>query len=136
VGIVVVVHGDAHLLEIILASGPVGGFTDLLDRRQQQADQDGDNRDDDQQFNQGESRGAVCPFQKTWGWHCVLLFDSEEGKCRDRKLVSVHERTISLYRNDAPERPTLARRAAIPLRCVGLCLACPYDATCSLRSSI
>jgi hypothetical protein len=47
----VIVAGNAHLLEIILACGAIGGFAHLLDRRQQQPDQDSDDGDNDQQFD-------------------------------------------------------------------------------------
>ena len=45
---VVVVHGDADLLEVVDALGPPRGLARRLDRRQQQRDQHGDDGDDDQ----------------------------------------------------------------------------------------
>ena len=47
-----VVQGEADLLEIVLALDAVAASRTLLDRGQQQADQDGDDRDDDEQFDQ------------------------------------------------------------------------------------
>jgi hypothetical protein len=55
VHVVVVVQGQADLLEIVRAARPPGGFPRLLNGGQQQRDQDRDNRDHHQQFNQGES---------------------------------------------------------------------------------
>src|SRR5205814_414608 len=55
VGVVVVVQGQADLLQVVLALGPHGGVADLLDGRQEQADQDGDDRDDDEQLDQREA---------------------------------------------------------------------------------
>ena len=52
----VVVQGQADLLEIIQATRPVGGFAHLLNRRQQETDKDSDDRDHHQQFDQREAR--------------------------------------------------------------------------------
>ena len=56
-------QGQADLLQIVAALHAVRGFPDLLDGRQQQADQDGDDRDHHQQLNEREpaasSRSAV-----------------------------------------------------------------------------
>jgi hypothetical protein len=56
VGVVVVVGGQAELLEVVGALDAGGGLADLLDGGQQQADQDGDDGDDDEQFDEGEAR--------------------------------------------------------------------------------
>ena len=53
-GVVVGVQGQADLLQVVAAGGPGGGRPDLLDGRQEQADQDGDDGDDHQQLDQGE----------------------------------------------------------------------------------
>ena len=50
--IVVVVQREPNLLEIVLALRTAGRFACLLDRRKQQGNQDGNDRDDDQQFNE------------------------------------------------------------------------------------
>src|SRR5262249_18530392 len=47
VGAVVVVQGQADLVEIVLAFEAVGGLADFLDGREQNADQDRDEGDDD-----------------------------------------------------------------------------------------
>src|SRR5205823_6186666 len=44
---------------VVLALGPVGGLADLLDGRQQQADQHADDGDDDQQLDQREAANPV-----------------------------------------------------------------------------
>jgi hypothetical protein len=51
-----IVDREADLLEIVRALHAGGGIADLLDRGQQQADQDGDDCDDDEQLDQGEPR--------------------------------------------------------------------------------
>src|SRR5262249_12074145 len=61
--VVVGVQGDADLLEVVLALGAGGGFADLLDGGQQQADQDGDDGDHDQQFDEGE--GSAAPHGRS-----------------------------------------------------------------------
>ena len=52
---VVVVQGQADLLEVVDALGPPGGLAGRLHGGQEQGDQDGDDGDDDQQFDQGEA---------------------------------------------------------------------------------
>src|SRR5262249_10869040 len=52
---VVVVRGQGDLLEVVQALGACGGRADLLDGGEQQADEDGDDRDHHQQLNQGEA---------------------------------------------------------------------------------
>src|SRR5205085_8180272 len=42
------------LFEVVGALGPGGGLADLLDGRQQEADEHGDDRDDHQQLDQGK----------------------------------------------------------------------------------
>src|SRR5439155_24041660 len=67
VGIVVVVHRQGNLLEIVLALGTGRGLADLLHGRQQQADQDGDDRDHHQQLDQGESLTTTHCTDSYWG---------------------------------------------------------------------
>src|SRR5262249_52941296 len=57
VHVVVHVHGQAELLEVVLALGAGGRRPHLLHRRHQQADQHRDDGDDHQQLDQGK-RGA------------------------------------------------------------------------------
>jgi hypothetical protein len=52
------VRGQTKLFEIILALHPRRGLADLLDGGQQEADEDGDDCDDDEQFDQRERRPA------------------------------------------------------------------------------
>jgi hypothetical protein len=52
---------QTHLLEVVLAPRPVGGFADLLDRRQEKANEDRNDRDDDKQLNQCECPPAGHP---------------------------------------------------------------------------
>jgi hypothetical protein len=49
------VQGEADLFEVVLALGPRGSGPDFLDGGQEQADQDGDDGGDHQQFDQGEA---------------------------------------------------------------------------------
>src|SRR5262249_4642762 len=55
VGVVEVVKRQADLLQVVGARRPRGGFADLLDGGQQQADEHGDDGDDDQQLDQREA---------------------------------------------------------------------------------
>src|SRR5262249_22668373 len=52
--VVVVVAGQAKLLEVVGTPGAVGCLTYLLHSRQQQADQDGNDGDDHEKFDKGE----------------------------------------------------------------------------------
>src|SRR5262249_20535291 len=55
VATLVVVQGEADLLQVVHALGPPGRFPGRLHRREQQGDEDGDDGDDDQQLNEGEA---------------------------------------------------------------------------------
>jgi len=61
VGALVIVQAEAELLEVIGALHPVGGLADLLDRGQQQPDQDGDDSDDNEQLDQREPSTRAEP---------------------------------------------------------------------------
>ena len=77
-GTLVVVKGDAELLQVVLALGAGGGLADLLHGRQEQADQDGDDRNDYQQFDQRER--ATAP--RTDGETGHDGSEREEGRTR------------------------------------------------------
>ena len=51
-GRVVAVGRQTDLLEVVRAADPGGGLADLLDRGQQQSDQDGSDGDHDQQLDE------------------------------------------------------------------------------------
>jgi hypothetical protein len=55
VGTVIVVHCQPDLLEVIGTLNATGGFARGLNGGQKQRDQHGDDRDDDQQFDQSEA---------------------------------------------------------------------------------
>ena len=55
VRVVVVVHPQANLLEIVGALAPSGRFACRLHRRQQQRDQDPNDRNDHQELDQGKT---------------------------------------------------------------------------------
>ena len=55
----VIVKGQTNLLEIVFALTPTRRFASLLHGRQEQRDQDGDNRDDHEQFNQSETTSTL-----------------------------------------------------------------------------
>src|SRR5262249_42618667 len=57
-GIVVGVQGQAQLLHVVLTLGPSGGGADLLDGRQQQADQDGDDGNHHQKLDESKTSTA------------------------------------------------------------------------------
>ena len=58
-GIVVVMHRERQLLEVILAGCAVGGLAHLLDGWQQQAHEHRNHGDHNQQLDQGESAPAL-----------------------------------------------------------------------------
>src|SRR2546425_38539 len=49
--LVIVVDGQAHLLEVVGALNPVRRLADLLHRGEQHGDQDGNDGNDDEQFD-------------------------------------------------------------------------------------
>ena len=55
---VVIVQGQPHLLEVVLALRPPGGLAGGLDGGEEQADQDGDDGDDHQQLDQREAAAS------------------------------------------------------------------------------
>src|SRR5262249_10529180 len=59
VGILVIVIGEADLFQVVGALHASGGLADLLDRGQEQADQNGDDCNDHPQLD--ESECASCP---------------------------------------------------------------------------
>ena len=65
----VVVQGDAELLEVILALRARGGLAHPLHRGHQQPDQYRDDRDDDEQLHQGESTAVVMSHGGLLGRH-------------------------------------------------------------------
>jgi hypothetical protein len=77
---VVVVDGDADLLEVVGAGGAGGGLAHFLHSGQQQPDQHGDDRDDDEQLDQRERGAGFRPRTgRVWthGWYPFERMDSE-----------------------------------------------------------
>ena len=64
-GVVEVVMGQADLLQVVGAADAGGGLADLLDGRQQQADQHRDDGDHHQQLDQREPRPAMSVERRT-----------------------------------------------------------------------
>ena len=54
IGVVVIVQGQAPLLEVVGALAAAGGFAGGLHGRQEQGDQNANNGDDDEQFHESE----------------------------------------------------------------------------------
>jgi hypothetical protein len=50
-------HGEHHLPHLIGALRATGGFAGRLNRRQQEPDERGNDRDHDEEFNERETRG-------------------------------------------------------------------------------
>src|SRR5205807_129756 len=65
VGVVEAVHGQAHLLEVVGALDACGRLAHLLHRRQEQADQHGDDGNDNKQLDQRKA-GPPSP-QSAYG---------------------------------------------------------------------
>ena len=51
----VIVERDEQLVDAVLALSPPGSFASGLNGRQQQGDKNGNDRDDDQQFDESEA---------------------------------------------------------------------------------
>ena len=78
VGALEVEDAQADLLEVVDALGAAGGLAGRLHRRQQQADQHGDDRDHHQQLDQGEARTTMPgPGVKTHGM--IAPWDHSRG---------------------------------------------------------
>jgi hypothetical protein len=106
--VVVVVQGQADLLQVILALRAARRFAGLLHGRQQQCNQNGDNRNDDQQLNQCESATATNVSR-----HKIL------PSARDEKRKATQLSSIS--RPHAPARdektpPSVLEQAADEIR--------------------
>ncbi len=54
-GVVEIMHRQANLPQVVCATRSVGRLAGTLHRRQQQSDEDGNDRDDHQQLDQGKS---------------------------------------------------------------------------------
>ena len=104
VGVFVVtsVHrGDqANLLEVVHAFGVLRGGTRLRQRGQQHAGQNCDDRDDDQQFDQGECGGGILAFHGM-----VLLFGLVDGGRSN--LWIIHFGTVSIKSEKSPVLGTI-----------------------------
>src|SRR5262249_3305081 len=71
VGVVKIVDRQTILLEVILALAAAGRLAGLLDSRQKQGRQDGNDGNDDQQLDQGESRSS--PYGRRSPAGCLFL---------------------------------------------------------------
>src|SRR5262245_56263251 len=60
--VMILVGSQAELSQVVAALHAAGGLSDLLHRRQEQADQDGNNGDDDQQLDQRKA----APSDNSW----------------------------------------------------------------------
>src|SRR5262249_37684954 len=71
-GCMIIMKSQANLLEVILTFGPRGRFPNPLYGRQQQADEQGDNGDDNEQFNESEPVASIChgrsPYYEPSAW--------------------------------------------------------------------
>jgi hypothetical protein len=59
--VVIVVHGDPEVFQVIAAGKAAGGFAGLLDGRQQQGEQHADQGDHDEELDQRETSGTWAP---------------------------------------------------------------------------
>jgi hypothetical protein len=61
------VQGQPDLLEVIRTLEPVGRLADLLHRREQQADQDADDRDDNEKLDERKGGALDVLHGCSWG---------------------------------------------------------------------
>ena len=104
-GLVVVVEGDADLPQVVLAGGSGRGRPHLLHGRQQQADQDGHDRQHDQQLEQGEPAAGHDDSQVRGRWARAFRANAVDNS------PSVTQTTVS------PHRPHARSRRHVPSRC-------------------
>ena len=64
--VMVVVHGNAELLQVVAALAAASRLTGRLNGRKQQGDEGRDNRDHHQQLDQGEASATVVLRLKSW----------------------------------------------------------------------
>jgi hypothetical protein len=85
---VVVLDGETDLLQVVGASGAVGGLADLLDRGQKQAHQATDDPDHDEQFDKRKAGPAhVCLAIVLWGGERDHKDRREGNSQRNRKHI-------------------------------------------------
>src|SRR4029079_1871724 len=89
VGVVVGVHGEAELLQIVLTAHPGRRLADFLHRGQQQPDEDGDDGDHYQEFDQGEARAeSVRPCHGTLPERRRMKLRNRHGESRDTQRTA------------------------------------------------
>ncbi len=119
-GVVIVVHRQADLLEVIFAGKQIGGLANLLDRGQQQGDQHADDRDHDEQFDQGERssgrRGRTHDFlRKTIVDSSRLNFKGIRGSRLDPLFIICYFRVARGTKGIVPEKAKRANWKISPL---------------------
>ena len=82
VDVVVVVQGEADLLQVVDALRPPGRLARRLDGGQEQGDQHGDDGDDDQQLDQREAAAANSHRERS---SRALGPDDTEGRGRTKR---------------------------------------------------
>ena len=97
VGVVIVVHGQPDLLQVVGALNAAGGFASRLNGGQQQSDQDRNNRDNNQKFDQSETRrrttirtlhgGISGVVRVEQGWSTSLSFVDKRSFITDTRLL-------------------------------------------------
>src|SRR5439155_19657401 len=105
VGALVVVGGQPHLLEVVLALHAGSRLAHLLHGRQQQADQDGDDGDDDQQLDEREARAG------TGTGHGAYL-RNERGSMMPRQAVA--DGTVTMVKASERSRAGLGESGRRP----------------------
>src|SRR5262249_52754969 len=120
VGVVVVVGGDAELLELVGALDASGGLADLLDRREEEADEDGDDGDDYQQLDEGKT----TPDSRTQTQERLLytMPDNGESGFEVAEATSGGYGAIAVRRYPSRNRGTTGQKTrklfpAMPARC-------------------
>ena len=94
VGALVVVDGQADLLQVVLALHAGGGLADLLDGGQEQADQDRDDRDHHQQLDQREPGSALGSDGSRMHGHPPYGEGNETATAHGRHRRSVSKRGV------------------------------------------
>src|SRR5262249_35136255 len=103
-GVVVVVTGGGQLMEVVAARCAAGGLAHLLDSRDKQGDQDGDDRDNDEQLDEREA----APEQTRRAHGTPPRATSRRGM-----IISLHKPPGSICQRNFAVWAQIAHRAGV-----------------------
>src|SRR5262245_1977439 len=96
--------GQVHVFQIIQALSFPAGFAGALHRWQQERHEDTDDRDDDQQFDQGESGWTLTEGGRHWT-NVVACRRPSEMKTRNLPVHNWHLHAMARIKANTPADP-------------------------------